>query len=193
MLQNIFSHRPPLYNVFDKAELYVLHAPWVYCFYYRPQTKSRKGNVFTGVFLSTGSGQVHHMHHRIRHPSGIYHSLYDTLPPGIQYPFPLEYRVPIPLGYPTPFEISYPLSRIFYSSEHQTCWPVQTLFTWSPTPHLLLTSGGHHLKPVHFIHMRPYPPVLTSSGGQRRWRYASYWNAFLLQMSGLCQHPRSNY
>ena len=27
MLQNIFSHRPPLYDVFDKAELYVLHAP----------------------------------------------------------------------------------------------------------------------------------------------------------------------
>ena len=25
MLQNIFSHRPPLYDVFDKAELCVLH------------------------------------------------------------------------------------------------------------------------------------------------------------------------
>ena len=27
MLQNLFSHRSPLYDVFDKAELYVLHAP----------------------------------------------------------------------------------------------------------------------------------------------------------------------
>ena len=26
MLQNIFSHRPPLYDVVDEAELYVLHA-----------------------------------------------------------------------------------------------------------------------------------------------------------------------
>ena len=29
MLQNIFSHRPPLYDVFDKAELYALHAPCI--------------------------------------------------------------------------------------------------------------------------------------------------------------------
>ena len=27
MLQNIFSHRPPLYDVFNKAELYALHVP----------------------------------------------------------------------------------------------------------------------------------------------------------------------
>ena len=27
MLQNIFSHRPPLYDVFDKAESYALHPP----------------------------------------------------------------------------------------------------------------------------------------------------------------------
>ena len=29
MLQNIFSHRPPLYDVFDQAELYALPPPWV--------------------------------------------------------------------------------------------------------------------------------------------------------------------
>ena len=28
MLQNIFSHRPPLYNIFDKAEFRALHIPW---------------------------------------------------------------------------------------------------------------------------------------------------------------------
>ena len=29
MLQNIFSHRPRLYDVFDKAELYALHPPCI--------------------------------------------------------------------------------------------------------------------------------------------------------------------
>ena len=28
MLQKIFSHRPPLYDLFDKAELGALHPPW---------------------------------------------------------------------------------------------------------------------------------------------------------------------
>ena len=29
MLQNVFSHRPPLYDLFDKAEFGALHTPWL--------------------------------------------------------------------------------------------------------------------------------------------------------------------
>ena len=49
---------------------------------------------------------------------------------------------------------------------------------------LLLTSGGHHWRPVlqtcSLEALPPPPPVLTYSGGHRSRWYASYWNAFLL-------------
>ena len=47
---------------------------------------------------------------------------------------------------------------------------------WGP---VVLTSGGHHLRPVQTCSFEDTPllPILTS-GGQSGW-YASYWNAFL--------------
>ena len=49
-----------------------------------------------------------------------------------------------------------------------------------PTP-LLLTSGGHHWRPVQTCSLKDLPPpVRTPSGGHRSGWYASYLNAYLL-------------
>ena len=62
--------------------------------------------------------------------------------------------------------------------------------TWDTNPlPLLVTSGGHHWRPVQTEHTYPQcsppPPVLISTGGYRRGWYASHWNAFLLEMLSL--------
>ena len=57
---------------------------------------------------------------------------------------------------------------------------------WIPDmdlPPQLLTSGGHHWRPVQTCSLEDSPPqlVLTFGGGNRSGRYyASYWNASLL-------------
>ena len=108
---------------------------------YRPQTKLREGNVFTGVCLFTGAGRegryitciMHHGIGRVGYPLPTCASHLGTYPPLVPPP-----------------------------PRHQT---------WGTTPSLLLlTSGGHHWRHVQTCSLEDLTPhprgtVLTYSGG----------------------------
>ena len=103
-----------------------------------------------------------------------------TVPPG---PIPPPSRHWTTLGQASPVR----------RSQHDICWPQPWPLDMGlhikpqATGPLLVTSGGHHWRPLQTCSLEdPLPSVLTSSGegctvGASR-LHASYWNAFLLEL-----------
>ena len=78
--------------------------------------------------------------------------------PSSGIPYPSE--IPYPRDTLLPSWIPYPPATEIWWWSLETC---SNFFTWEPTPSCT--------------------PVLTSSGGHRGGRYASYWNAVLLELT----------
>ena len=78
--------------------------------------------------------------------------------PSSGIPYPSE--IPYPRDTLLPSWIPYPPATKIWWWSLETC---SNFFTWGPTPSCT--------------------PVLTSSGGHRSGRYASYWNAVLLELT----------
>ena len=77
---------------------------WQYCHYYRPQTKLRKGNVFTSVCQEfCPQGGVYASMHWGRHPrAGTHHPRAGTPPWQVHYPAGTPPMAGTPLGRYTP-------------------------------------------------------------------------------------------
>ena len=154
MLQNVFSHRPPLYHLFDKAELRALHTPCyppgsaVTLTFYRPQRSCGQGNIFTPVCHSVHRGGL------TQCMLGCHQPPTKETPPGRRHP-PLPRRTPPPRRDPP--------GRRHPPAKETPCQGDPP----KETPSEADTSPGSI----------PLPGIRSMSG-----RYTSYWNALLFLM-----------
>ena len=152
MLQNVFSHRLPLYNLFDEAEFRALHTPCyppgsaVTLTFYRPQRSCGQGNIFTPVCHSVHKGVCLSACWNATTP-------YQGDPPAKETP--LEGGTPLCQGEP----------------------PAKERPPWKEAPPAKETPRRRPSQKQTPPGSIPLPGIRSMSG-----QYASYWNALLFLM-----------